>query len=147
MRGQSSDQFDPSSGWRVAQSFLAIHGRSPDGEHLSGELIQFLMIGVWVGCRYALLDRDLALTIAALGNTQTALVFEALGRGFVAEFGEPMQKVVHDVLNDRGFTHGWAEVVEAPPETPTVSSAIEEAQDVLRKWREHSGDGREGSET
>ena len=147
MRGQSSEQFDPSAGWRVAQSFLSIHGRSPDGEHLSAGLIQFLMIGVWVGCRFALLDRDLALAIAALGNGQTALVFEALERGFVAEFGEPMQKVVHDILSERGFTHGWAELVEAPPEAPTIPGAIEEAQDVLRKWREQSSDGREGSET
>lgn len=135
MRAQSSEQFDPSSSWRIAQGFLQIHGRSPDGEALSAALIQVLMIGVWTGCRFALVDHDLALAIAALGNAQTSLVFEALGRGFASEFGEPIREVVHDVLYERGFTDAWVDVIEGAPDAPTAFGAIEEAEDVLRKCR------------
>ena len=136
MRAQSSEQFDPSSSWRIAQGFLQLHGRSPDGEALSAKLIQVLMIGVWTGCRFALVDHDLALAIAALGNAQTSLVFEALGRGFASEFGEPMREVVHDVLYERGFTHTSVEVVEDAPDAPTAVGAIEEAENVLRHCRD-----------
>lgn len=146
MRAQSSEQFDPSSAWRGAEEFLQLHGRSPDGEQLSAAQTQVLMIGVWAGCRFGLADRDLALAIAALGNAQRGLVFEALRRGFASEFGKPLQEVVHDVLYARGFTHAWAELVEAGPDALTASGALEEAEDLLRKLRDQSPDVREGSD-
>ncbi len=144
MRAQASEQFDPSGAWRAAEGFLELHGRSPDGEELPAALVQVLMIGVWAGCRFAVLDHDLGLAIAAFGNAQSGPVFEALRRGFASEFGEPMRQAVHDALYQRGFTHAWAELVEATPEAPAVSGAVEAAQDVLRKLRERGVDGDEG---
>lgn len=146
MRAQSSEQFDPSSAWRVAEKFLQLHGRSPDGEGLSAELIHVLMIGVWTGCRFGLLDRDMALAIAALGNAQGGLVFEALRRGFASEFAGPMGEVIHDVLYARGFTQAWAQLIEPAPEPLTGPGAIETAQEFLRQLPE-GGDGQEGSAT
>ncbi len=144
MRAQASEQFTPSSAWRAAQRFLEIHGRPPDGEELPAELVQVLMIGVWAGCRFAVLDHTLGLAIAAFGNEQSGPVFEGLRRGFASEFGEPMRQAVHDALYERGFTHAWAELVEAVPEAPAASGAVEAAQDVLRKLRERGLDGDDG---
>jgi hypothetical protein len=146
MSAQSSEQFDPSTGWRFAEGFLHLHGRSPDGDELLPALIQALMIGVWAGCRFALVDHDLALAIAALGNAQTSLAFETMQRGFAVEFGKGTEEVVQHVLYERGFTYGWAELFRTVPDALTSSDAIEEAQDVLRKGRAQNPDGGEGSE-
>jgi hypothetical protein len=149
MRAQSSEQFDPSDAWRAAQGFLQLHGRSPDAEHLSPQLVQLLMVGVWVGCRLALLNRDLALAIAALGNAQSGVVFEPLRRGFASEFGESMQEVVHDALYDRGFTNAWTKLapreaepaieVDPAPEPLTGPDVIAAAQEFLRKLQRNQG--------
>ncbi len=142
MRAQSSEQFDPSAGWRFAEAFLHLHGRSPDGEELSPALIQALMIGVWAGCRFALANHELAVAIVALGNARTTLVFETMQRGFAVEFGKDVEEAVQGVLEGRGFTYGWSELFRTVPGTPTSYGAIEEAQDVLRESQENA-DGRE----
>jgi hypothetical protein len=146
MSAQSSEQFDPSTGWRFAEGFLHLHGRSPDGAELSPGLIQVLMVGVWAGCRFALVDHDLALAIAALGNTRTSLAFEAIQRGFALEFGKGVEEILQVVLYERGFTSGWAELFRTVPDALTSPDAIKEAQDVLREGREQSRDGSEGSD-
>ena len=121
MRAHPYKQFDPLSGWRVVEEFLQVHGQPPGGEVMSPELIQALMIGVWAGCRFALVDDDLALAIAAFGNAQSGPLFGALGRGFASEFGEPMRELVHDVLYERGFTQAWVKLVENAPDAPSAS--------------------------
>ena len=141
MSEQASEQLNHSSAWRVAEKFLQTHGRSTDGERLSAERVGVLMLGVWAGCRFALLDSDLALAMAALGNAQPGLAFESLRHGFASEFGEQMRELVHDVLYERGFTEAWAELVE----TATASGAVEAPQDVLRQRRDGGRDGQEGS--
>lgn len=147
MRAQLSEQFDPSDAWRTAEAFLRQHGRTPHGEPLSAELVQLLMVGVWAGCRLGLVDRDLALAVAALGNAQGGIVFDSLRRGFASEFGEPMQQLVHDVLYGRGFTNAWTELVppeaEAGPEGEPLSGAnvIAAAQELLRELQQRGRDG------
>ena len=58
-----------------------------------------------------------------------------------------MQEVVHGILYGRGFTNARAELVEPEPDVLTASGAIEEAQEVLRRGREESPDGHEGSDS
>src|SRR3974377_899138 len=112
MRVHSSEQLSPSSAWTIVQQFLRSHGRTPAGEPLSAALVEVLMVGAWVGCRFALLDRELALAVAALGNAHADRAFDSLRQGFAADYGDQLREAVQDELYARGFTHAWARLVD-----------------------------------
>lgn len=104
MSAKGHEPFDPSQAWAVAEGFLAKHGVSPNGLPISPALVRFLMIGIWTGCRFALLDREFALAVAAAGNERPGLVFEELRLAFAEEFEQPLREVIAGVLRQRGFS-------------------------------------------
>jgi hypothetical protein len=139
MRANPYEQFDPSDAWRATEGFLRLHGRTPDGEGLPAGLVDLLMVGVWTGCRLALIERELALGIAATGNAQSNLVFDALQRGFDAEFGESMQEVVGGVLRQRGFTEASVELGGTGTDWLDEAAAVEAAERLLRASQADEG--------
>lgn len=142
MRAKGNEQFDPSQAWSIAEGFLATHGVSPDGLPISPPLVSFLMVGVWAGCRFALLDRELALGVAAAGNERSGLVFEALRLAFAEECEQPLRRIVTNVLRERGFTNAEAPegVLEPQPDRLSGSEAVDAAEQMLRQRTDLDGE-------
>jgi hypothetical protein len=134
MRAKGHEQLGRSQAWEIAEGFLATHAVSPDGQPVSPNIVQVLMVGVWAGCRFAMLDRDLALGIARSGNERRGLVFEALRLAFAEEFHLPLQQVLIDALRNRGFTNALAVMpdVEPQPRPLTGADAVDAAEEFLR---------------
>ena len=143
MRAHPHEQFDPSQAWRIAEGFLAKHAVSPDGLPLSPGVVQVMMVGVWTGCRLALLDRKLALGVAEEGNGRPGIVYEALRLAFAAEFDAPLQQMLCDALRERGFTNAGSvrsPLCEPGPGPLSAADAIDAAEELLRDAPEPDGE-------
>ena len=140
MRAHAYERFDGSAAWSAAHGFLKLHGRTPDGEALSGGLLDLLMVGVWTGCRMALLERELAVGIAEAGNGRDGVVFDALMGGFEAEFGESVRLAIELTRRAHGF----------PPTADTEVEADWSPEDAVRaavEWlQQQQGGSAAGSE-
>jgi len=134
MRAHPSEPFVPSVAWEAARGFLLLHARSAEGGDLAAESLELLMLGVWTGCRLALLERGLALGVAAAGNEHDGPMYRRLRRGFAIEFGDAVQQRVRDLL----FEHGFRDAPDEPGETSppadlaTATAAVTAAQVSLR---------------
>jgi hypothetical protein len=133
---------DPDAAWATLRKFMATYGKV-DGEPLTDNLQKVIMLGVWLGCRYAMLWEPMALALAAKGNSFDAEAYLSLREGLDKEYAEMLAERCGNYVYNMGFTHMKAgsiiEGQEPQVAPPNEGFTPDDAKKIADDWDKFFG--------